>query len=432
MKKKSVKRLQKLLKALEIDNLQMILGIIVVILFVLYYKWQDFDIKDIIDFPVLIAFLALYSLKKLSELVSSSLTNKLEDYIKIERDYNALIKRYPLENDFVSYDNPACSPANKERFRKQVDTTCTKEADNYSFPVILEKNMTTDALKTKTIRIEDNKQKKYMPPDIIKDNFKHLMDAHSTSTLYNQVNIRLDDITEDQTDVTLHTSRTYYFDSLVTNRVIDFLLPSGISVRETLNPGPYVDPLKDSLLSNHLGFNIFIKTNDNKIVFVERNMDVSIGKGTLGSSVAASLKTRYCVDEAYNFTIAGLERAVIEEINDELGLSISYDEFSIKKHLIAIYRELIEGGKPQFLFYIEIDESEEQVREYFAENLKIEDKKYETIVDGTKLAFLDLSKKSEFYLAPDSIFFNNQSYAVLPSVSGTLAYLLNLMEAGEL
>ena len=432
MKKQSVKRLQKLLKALEVDNLQMILGIIVVILFVLYYKWQDFDIKDIIDFPVLIAFLALYSLKKLSEIVSSSLTNKLEDYIKIERDYNALIRRYPLENNFVSYDNQACSTTNKEIFRKKVDTKYTKEEDNYTFPVILEKNMTKDSLMNKTILIDDNKYQKYTLPDIIKDNFKHLMNAHSTSTLYNQVNIRLDDITENQVAITLHTSRTYYFDSLVTNRVIDFLLPSGISVRETLNPGPYVEPLNNSLLSNHLGFNIFIKTSDNKIVFVERNMDVSIGKGTLGSSVAASLKTRYCLDENYNFAISGLESAVIEEINDELGLNISYDEFSIREHLIAIYRELIEGGKPQFLFYIAIDENEEQVREYFVENLKIEDRKYETIVDGTKLAFLDLSKKSEFYLAPDSIFFNNKSYAVLPSVSGTLAYLLTLMEAGEL
>ncbi len=432
MKKQSVKRLQKLLKLLEIDNLQMILGIIIVCLFIIYYKRQDFGIKDIIDLPVLVAFLALYSLKKLSEMVSRSLTNKLEDYIKIERDYNALIKRYPLENNFVTYDNQECSLENKEIFRKRVDTKHTKEEDNYTFPVILEKNMTLDSLRSKTILIDDDNNKKYTPPDIIKDNFKHLMDAHSTSALYNQLNVRLDDITEDQVAVTLHTSRTYYFDSLVTNRVIDFLLPNGISVRETLNPGPYVDPLKHSLLSNHLGFNIFIKTNDNKIIFVERNMDVSIGKGTLGSSVAASLKTRYCLDGNYDFTIAGLERAVIEEINDELGLTISYDNFSVKKNLIAIYRELIEGGKPQFLFYIEIDESEEQIRESFAENLKIEDKKYETIVDGTKLAFLDLSKKSEFYLAPDSIFFNNDSYAVLPSVSGTLAYLLNLMEAGEL
>ena len=427
-----MKRLQKLLKVLELDNLQIILGIIIIVIFILYYKKQNFDIKEVIELPVLVAFLALYLLKKISEIISSFFTNKIEDYIKIERDYNALIRRYPLETNFVTYDNQSCSPSNKELFRTKVDTKHTKEEDQYTFPVIIEKDMTKDSLRIKSIKIEDNKNKRYTLPDIIQDNYKHLMDAHSTSTLYNQINIRLDGISEDIDSVILNTSRTQYYDSLVTNRVIDFPLPNGISVRDMLNPGPYVDLLENSLLSNHLGFNIFIKTSDNKIVFVERSMDVSIGKGTLGSSVAASLKTRYCIDEDYNFHLEGLEKAVIEEINDELGLIIDHHGFSIDKHLIAIYRELIEGGKPQFLFYIEINESEEQVQEYFLENLKIEDKKYETIVDGNRLAFLDLSKKSEFYLSPDSIFFNNESYAVLPSVSGTLAHLLTLMEIGNL
>lgn len=50
------------------------------------------------------------------------------------------------------------------------------------------------------------------------------MKAHEFSDVYNQLNIRLDDydFVESQNRLKLVTSRTTYFDSLVTNRAMDY------------------------------------------------------------------------------------------------------------------------------------------------------------------------------------------------------------------
>ena len=74
-------------------------------------------------------------------------------------------------------------------------------------------------------------------------------------------------------------------------------------------------------------------------------MDVSIGKGTYGPSVAASLKTRYCLNEELVFTKDKFIDAIINEINDELGLNVQVDEISIENNLIAFYRDLIGSCK---------------------------------------------------------------------------------------
>lgn len=414
MKNKDIKKLKLLLKILQKDKLQFIFGLGFIIFVLVKYKEVEFI--SLIDFSIIISFILVYILTMIISISSKTLTNRLEDHIKLDRDYDKLMRRYPLDK-FVVYKNKS----NKNKlFRKRVETTEIDEY-TYKFAIIIE-----NEIKTKNIRIIDDKSKKYIQPEFIKEHFKKLMSAHSTSDIYNQMNIRLDKIEETNNNINLYTSRTMYFDSLVTNRAMDFELGNKLSIREILNPGPYVEPLESSVLSNHLGFNIYIKTNDNKIIFVNRNMNVSIGKGTLGSSVGASLKIRYCVDEKYNFNTHGIKKAVMEEMKDELGINEDCYEFSLNKNLIAIYRDLIEGGKPQFLFYIEIDKSEIEVKNLFEINLKKENKKYDTIVDGDRLIFLDLNK--DFYLSPDLIFIENKKYFVLPSVSGTLAYLLEYIK----
>nr|WP_181716063.1 hypothetical protein [Arthrobacter sp.]QJS06532.1 hypothetical protein [Arthrobacter sp.] len=422
LKNKNVKTLKTVLKILEKETLEIFLGIIAVIIFIFYYKKVSF--MSLIDFTIIVPFLILYFSKILSDFFSRILINKIEDYIKLERDYNALVNRYPLEKKFVEYDNRFSEV--KSLIRNKVETKFHEKKDNYIFPIVIEVEM-----KNKKINVKDDKNKEYILPEIIKNSYEHLMNAHSTSALYNQINIRLDKIEEKNDLINLHTSRTMYYDSLVTNRVMDFKLFNNISIRDMLDPGPYINTIEKSLLSNHIGFNIYIKTKDNKLIFIKRNMNVSIGKGTLGSSVAASLKTRYCLDENLNFSIEGIKRAVLEEMNDELGIQLEGKEketFSIEKNLKMIYRDIIEGGKPQFLFYLELNKDQEEVTDLFRKNLMKKDKKYETIVDGDEIVFLDLNNKKDLYLSPDTIIFGKDRYPVLPSVSGTLAYLLNSLE----
>lgn len=68
--------------------------------------------------------------------------------------------------------------------------------------------------------------------------------------------------------------------------------------------------MKESPFSNHLGFNGIVRTADNKIIFVKRSDKVSIGKGTLGNSIGASLKTEYALDNNGEFTQEGLIQAI--------------------------------------------------------------------------------------------------------------------------
>lgn len=66
---------------------------------------------------------------------------------------------------------------------------------------------------------------------------------------------------------------------------MDYELESGISVRELLECGPMVHPLKYSSLSNHLGFNGFVESADGLIMLVYRKKNVSIGKRTFADSI---------------------------------------------------------------------------------------------------------------------------------------------------
>ena len=69
---------------------------------------------------------------------------------------------------------------------------------------------------------------------------------------------------------------------MVTNRVMDFRMKNEMAVRDILQYGPFVPDISESVLSNHLGFNGFIITSDNKLPLVKRSNDMSIAKGTYG------------------------------------------------------------------------------------------------------------------------------------------------------
>lgn len=177
--------------------------------------------------------------------------------------------------------------------------------------------------------------------------------------LYNQINIRLSSVNYDaeKRSVTLHTSRTYYFDSMITNRACDYLLSNGKTIREIFEPGPYIRDLNRSKMSNHLGFNGFIMTNDGKIPFIMRSADLSIGKNTLADSIGASLKTKYAVgkDSGMRVTKQSIGYAMIREIEDELSLGeldVSNEEASHQKS-ITKQDKVIRDGKRMLLFDVE-------------------------------------------------------------------------------
>ncbi len=67
------------------------------------------------------------------------------------------------------------------------------------------------------LSIVDNQESNYQIPQFVYDHFEVLMDANGESNVYNQQNIRVDDYGVEKGVLTLYTSRTTYYHSLVTN-----------------------------------------------------------------------------------------------------------------------------------------------------------------------------------------------------------------------
>lgn len=370
-----------------------------------------------IDLTVFIAIIIAFIVNVSTNLISKYFRKKIEDVIKLSDDYEILIKQYPCQ-EMISYNNK--QEPNIKLFRKIIKEN---NKNPIKIPVILEQ-----LLIETNINVIDSKDKQYKLPEIIKDNYETIMKAHEFSDVYNQLNIRLDNykFNSEKNLLTLETSRTTYFDSLVTNRAMDYKWGLKSSNRELLDYGPYVHSLSESKLSNHLGFNGFVETSDGKIIFVQRNNDVSIGKGTLGNSIGASLKTMYALDDNKNFTEAMLINSMEKELEDELSIPNNCYEFS-SKNIIAIYRDLVEGGKPQLLFYVKIKKSSEEIKELFDNDNKKKNKKYlqsKLKKDGNKLIFIDINKLGEILIFPELIIYNKKQYLTMPSASAAIVILI--------
>ena len=398
------------------------------------------------DITVITSLITAFLIASISKYLSKFVERKLEDNTKLKTDYSNLVQKYPKCNKMIVYKNGNNSNYKKGRRRTSVKRVQNKEEndqDEYIFPVVYEK----DCYNCDIIINDDNK-KQYDLPDIIKQNYLDLMDAHKHSTVYNNLNIRLDDYCDNGNEIILHTSRTEYFNSLVTNRAIDYNWTSNkaLSVRELYSPGPFFEELKDSVLSNHLGYNGFVETSDGKFIFILRSKDVSIGKETLGTSVGASVKSSYALDNYGKFTLNCLGEAIKLEIKDELNIDekemvkdgnreiikLNYD-FSLKENIIALYRDIVEGGKPQLLFYVQTRLNSDEIKEKFYKATKnVRRKKSESIkMDGKELILVDRDKLLNAYITPDTIVIGKKSYRTLPSSAASVVILINHLRGSD-
>ena len=290
----------------------------------------------------------------------SSLYNKVEDTIKLESDVTKL-KKYYKRMDFED-----ASDINNAHRKNWEDPAAGDE--------IIPVNFCADLSGDVSIIIKDNKESFYEPPAFIQQNFNTLIAAHRSSKLYNNLNIRVHSWQLKDDSFMINTERTYYFYSMATNRVMDYELEGGLSVRRMMVLGEKLEELQDSKLSNHLGFNGMVESSDGMYPLVFRSKDVSIGKRTFANSIGASLKTKYALEDGV-FTKAGLDRAVREEICDELCVT---DDSIEELRYVCAYRDYLEGGKPQLFIYAKVKETSREIDERFTEKQqkKNEQRKY--------------------------------------------------------
>lgn len=86
--------------------------------------------------------------------------------------------------------------------------------------------------------------------------------------------------------------------------------------------------------------------------------------------------------------MAGLRNGILQNIENELKIPKEYlEDFSIKNHIIAAYRDMVEGGKPQLLFFIRSSWDKDSIMQNFATILRNTNRREteEAFEDGAKL-----------------------------------------------
>lgn len=252
---------------------------------------DDFNVTDVIELSAFSAVVLESILSGVAKIVQKRAANKVEDPSKLTIDYDSLMKIYHNSKNRMIM----CS-------------------DGTLIPVIIE-----EWLYDKEIIIDDLYEYEYKLPELVVRYYDQFLSAHDTSNIYNNINIRINDWSTNGNKFIIVTGRTTYYNSLVTNRVMDYKLDNGISIRQLYECGPYVRPISKSVLSNHIGFNGFIESADGYFAFVFRGKNVSIGKRTWANSIGASLKAKYALDD-YRFSAQGLENGILCEIKDELKI----------------------------------------------------------------------------------------------------------------
>lgn len=378
-----------------------VLLLAVPVIFVIFYKksTNTLSFDNLIDIKTFVAIIIAFICQSISIAIVNIIERHFEDAIKLTTNYQHLIKKYSRTN-LLSYDK-LIFPIEILQFRTKNEAT---------FDLVFDDSHSLNS---------------YELPKQIAAQSNYLMNAHKHSKIYNRLNIRLDDFSVESGKTKLLYSQTYYFDSMVTNRAMDFMLDNGKTIREIYEPGPFLKPLNKSKFSNHLGFNGFVELSDNKIIFVLRDKDLSIGKNTLACSVGASLKSEYALDDNLQFTKAGLNKAINKEIENELNLYIP-ETVDLTKSIFTFCRDVLEGGRPQFVFYYKVsDLSSTDFLNNFKSRNK-EDEKYSKKIDGTKFVFLTIDELKKCKIFPNRIVLpNNKTYKMMPLASGSIALLIN-------
>lgn len=351
-----------------------------------------------------------------------------EDAAKLTQKYGFLTKQMYQSDRFVTYRNKIW-PDGTERDPEETGNGGPGEENGaFVFPVLCD-----GRLWDRKILIEDEPEKMYEPPAFIREHEEELHHAHDGSFVYNNLNIRVDRWEEKGNTFEMHTSRTKYFYSLLTNRAMDYRLKNGRTVRDELYDGPFPKDLSESDLSNHLGFNGFLISSDGYVPLVKRRKDVSVEKGFYGDSVQASLKTRYALKDAKTpLKLSGIRNAVLMEIRDEL--KIPAEKIEDLQFLYA-YRNLVEGGKPQLLFCARCAETKESVQARFDEMYagREGDINVDAAEDTGGFLWIPLPdlRSERIFVMPEGVVYEGQMYPMVPSASAAVVMLISwLRETG--
>ncbi len=373
--------------------------------------------ESLLDFAYFSSALIALLFQNCAITLKSIILSHLEDSLKLKQNSLKFVNAY--EGDCITYSN-----INRESSLSLYKTRdCTSQMCKLPF-------VWDFFFDDKTIIITDFPFKAYKLPHEILPFSDELLKSHSTSSVYNRQCIRIDDWRANNDYIHIYTSRTTFFNSLITNRSLDYCLSCGITSRDLLDYGPQKRNLNNSQLSNHLGVSGMIESSDGYFVFIKKSKKNSISKRAYSCSVDSvfpilehNATTKFCSDHIYD--------GIIEASKNELNIEL--EKAQIK--LVAAYRNLIEGGKPQLLFYAKLDLDREdfeiKLKEKFHKPLFPHSNQSSansiSVKYRTSYKWVKESDLSKMVVGKNSIAFGS---TYLPSTLSTAACVKMLLQSG--
>ena len=300
-----------------------------------------------------------------------------EENLKIESDHHKIITKYNgyINDAITSKDNFYDKKGRFMRIHhirkyerdvlKKYVKASDKEVDRYvdngvlSLPTI---NLYTNQLGNTQISIIDKNEQLELP-NFVTNNAMKLLSAHQYSKINNNTTIRLDDISMKDNILNLSTSRTTYFNMLLTNRCMDYKIDEKLSLREVFEYDKTVTSLECSKLSNQIGINGMILTSDGYLLIEKRDRKKTTWKNKFAQPISLALKesdlelddsklmkndTNYANDKLLNI--------IRKTIKSNFGLTINdYQTLSIEENFLGLARDLLEGGKPNMYFFVTLN-----------------------------------------------------------------------------
>ena len=234
-------------------------------------------------------------------------------------------------------------------------------------------------------------------PDFIIGNGTQFIKAHKYSNMSNNLTIRLDDVKLNNNTLELHTSRSYYYHMLLTNRCMDYQLDNGMSVRGIYEFADKVSLLKESKLSNQIGINGMIITKDGYLLLEKRDRKKTTWKNKFAQPISLALKASdlkignsEVMQEGYEYANEKLLSVIKKTMKVNFGLTENdYDKLSLQENFLGIARDLLEGGKPNLYFTVTLKHTSLELKELLKENAAKTD---------PKLALQSNKLSSRYYL----------------------------------
>jgi hypothetical protein len=316
------------------------IAIYLLVFFCFFFKASNDVIQNVIG--TMIGFIFTTVLLYFLKIIFCS----FEDFNKVSDDTDEILSIYT-------------SP--EEEYKKTVDLNGSHATVAYH-PLVINKNF--------TFKVNDSPEGIFQLDDFITENFSTIFSAHNGSKKNNCLTVRLNKVINEKDGIiTFETSRSTYYNHLLTNRAIDYRLADKLTLRDIYEFGPKINPPEKSKMSNHIGINALVFLNDGTLLIPRRKGNSTISKKMLTSSIAVKL------DIPENNEKVTVEYLLKDNIKNYLvtraKINAEWLKGDIKIIFLGAGQNLYEAGKPQFYYKVILNDiNKDDYLKYYCDTSK--------------------------------------------------------------